>query len=81
MTDLPAHGHKTGVPVIDGVVAGVKMMEASSVLGLQPAVGAHATPRKSKRPGNEHYPRDMVGYGANHRRRNGHEARGLLSNL
>ena len=48
MTDLPVWlAQKTGVPVIDGVVAGVKMMEALIGAGITTSkVGAYATPRK-----------------------------------
>ena len=47
MTDLPVWLAQTGVPVIDGVVAGVKMMEALIGMKLTSKVGAYATPRKS----------------------------------
>ena len=48
MTDLPVWlAQETGVPVIDGVVAGVKMMEALIGAGITTSkVGAYATPRK-----------------------------------
>jgi len=48
MTDLPVWlARETGVPVIDGVVAGVKMMEALIGAGITTSkVGAYATPRK-----------------------------------
>ncbi len=48
MTDLPVWlALETGVPVIDGVVAGVKMMEALIGAGITTSkVGAYATPRK-----------------------------------
>ena len=50
MTDLPVWlTQETGVPVIDGVVAGVKMMEALIGAGITTSkVGAYATPRKSR---------------------------------
>ena len=50
MTDLPVWlAQETGVPVIDGVVAGVKMMEALIGAGITTSkVGAHATPRKKR---------------------------------
>ena len=48
MTDLPVWlAQETGVPVIAGVVAGVKMMEALIGAGITTSkVGAYATPRK-----------------------------------
>ncbi len=48
MTDLPVWlARETGVPVIDGVVAGVKMMEALIGSGITTSkLGAYATPRK-----------------------------------